>query len=289
MIIRTMKMILLSLVLISVPTYGLAGWGWHKKDVFVKKNVVTRFVHVDALNMRKCASSKCHVLGHAYMGEQVQVLSQNGGWSKVKNSKGTRGWVASRYIKSWAPDNHPVVIQEPEPNRQPEPAPKSVNDFPTIYLNDLEEASIGNVDDSSSLIDLQSSLPMFFLHDPVDDFDFDSQIFLGETVLLVFFDNSRQAKELDTDKLNRIKNKFADSNLKVVAVALDLNEVTAIRYIAKNRPDFDLFLPAGKTDIDPGKKKNLPLYFLLNKDGNIVKKSPRKVSKDLIRAIEEEI
>ncbi len=56
-------------------------------------------VNRDYLSLRSCASTKCGIIDSLSLGEQVQVLGYEGGWTHVwAYARGKDGWVASRYL-----------------------------------------------------------------------------------------------------------------------------------------------------------------------------------------------
>ncbi|MCX8132171.1 MAG: SH3 domain-containing protein [Clostridia bacterium] len=57
-------------------------------------------VTASALNIRENANTTSKVVGKLTKDEVVTVLSKNGEWYKIKNSKGVTGWVLGKYIKT---------------------------------------------------------------------------------------------------------------------------------------------------------------------------------------------
>lgn len=51
------------------------------------------------LNIRKCASTKCNVLGFVSKNDTVPIESIDGNWAKVVFSNGTTGYISAKHIK----------------------------------------------------------------------------------------------------------------------------------------------------------------------------------------------
>jgi uncharacterized protein YgiM (DUF1202 family) len=67
--------------------------------VVVQPGAVYALVNTEYLSLRSCPTTKCSILASLNVGEQVQVLGNQGGWTHVYvPSRGMEGWVASRYL-----------------------------------------------------------------------------------------------------------------------------------------------------------------------------------------------
>jgi hypothetical protein len=54
---------------------------------------------IDYLSLRSCPTTKCGILASLRLGEQVQVINHEEGWTHVwAYSRGLEGWVASKYL-----------------------------------------------------------------------------------------------------------------------------------------------------------------------------------------------
>lgn len=63
------------------------------------RSLKTAYVQVAALNLRKCPSIKCEIISVLHVGDAVDVLREQEGWSEIATSaNGNRGWLASRYV-----------------------------------------------------------------------------------------------------------------------------------------------------------------------------------------------
>ncbi len=58
-----------------------------------------KIVNVGGLNFRKGPGTSYSVIRVLTKGEEVEVISESNGWSKIRN-KGTEGYVASRYLSN---------------------------------------------------------------------------------------------------------------------------------------------------------------------------------------------
>jgi uncharacterized protein YgiM (DUF1202 family) len=70
----------------------------------VEENVVgTMRVNASSLNVRKEPASNAAVVGKLKRGTNVEVVANDGGWSKVRLASGETGWVFSQYLSSGKP------------------------------------------------------------------------------------------------------------------------------------------------------------------------------------------
>lgn len=63
-------------------------------------------VTASALNIRSGPSTSNSVIGTAYKGNTVDILSSSNGWYKVKLSNGKTGWASSQYISTSGNNNN---------------------------------------------------------------------------------------------------------------------------------------------------------------------------------------
>lgn len=59
----------------------------------------TYLVDANRLSIRKCASTKCDVLGYVSKYDTILIESNDGNWAKVVFPDGLIGYVSSKYIK----------------------------------------------------------------------------------------------------------------------------------------------------------------------------------------------
>lgn len=64
----------------------------------------TYFVQVNALNLRKCATTKCEIVAVLNQGTPVKIQTMRNGWLEVqvRNSRKT-GWVSAKYVSAKQP------------------------------------------------------------------------------------------------------------------------------------------------------------------------------------------
>lgn len=56
-------------------------------------------VNTNYLNLRTCPSTKCAIITSLTLGEQVQILGVENGWTQVwAYARGQVGWVASKFL-----------------------------------------------------------------------------------------------------------------------------------------------------------------------------------------------
>jgi uncharacterized protein YgiM (DUF1202 family) len=56
-------------------------------------------VNTSYLNMRTCPSTQCSIITSLTLGEQVQILGVESGWTQIwAYGRGQVGWVASKYL-----------------------------------------------------------------------------------------------------------------------------------------------------------------------------------------------
>lgn len=79
--------------------YWSPGYGCVPAPVMVAPSVVYAQVNTQYLSLRSCPTTKCGILASLDLGEQVQVLYHQGGWTHVfVPTRGLEGWVATKYI-----------------------------------------------------------------------------------------------------------------------------------------------------------------------------------------------
>ena len=67
--------------------------------IVVAPDAAYAVVNINYLSLRSCPTTKCGILASLELGEQVQVLGQEGGWTHVwAYARGQDGWVASKYL-----------------------------------------------------------------------------------------------------------------------------------------------------------------------------------------------
>ena len=67
---------------------------------------------ITKLNVRENRGTKSNIIGTLPSGEKVEVMNFSSGWTKIKLSGGTEGWVVSRYLSK----NKPLELQIKEIN-----------------------------------------------------------------------------------------------------------------------------------------------------------------------------
>jgi len=67
--------------------------------VVVPADAAYAVVNTNYLSLRSCPTTKCGIVASLDLGEQVQVLGQEGRWTHVwAYTRGQEGWVASKYL-----------------------------------------------------------------------------------------------------------------------------------------------------------------------------------------------
>lgn len=67
--------------------------------VVVPPDAVFAVVNRQYLSLRACPTTKCGIQASLNVGEQVQVLNHQGGWTHVYvPGRGMEGWVATKYL-----------------------------------------------------------------------------------------------------------------------------------------------------------------------------------------------
>jgi len=69
------------------------------RPIVVPGGAVFAVVNIDGLSLRTCGSTKCGIINSLNVGEQVQVLGQEGSWTRVwAYTRNQEGWVATKYL-----------------------------------------------------------------------------------------------------------------------------------------------------------------------------------------------
>ena len=133
-----------------------------------------------------------------------------------------------------------------------------------------------------------TALPMFSVKNPITGEVFSTNENTEELVLYVFFSAFEAESGLNIEQINKIKERYSGQSLLVAAICLDMDEMSALRYVAQKRPEFDILLPQGNIEIHPGNSQ-LPFFLLVNSRQEILQINQGKAERSLIEFIDEQI
>jgi peroxiredoxin len=118
-----------------------------------------------------------------------------------------------------------------------------------------------------------TKMPSFALESVLDGKIIESNSFKGKVLLLTFFATwcPPCAEEIPT--LIKLQNELADAGFSVVGISVDQqSSVVVAKFVEKRAVNYPVLMAGPKTTRDFGGVYGIPVAFLVNKSGNVVKK-----------------
>jgi len=128
-----------------------------------------------------------------------------------------------------------------------------------------------------------TQMPPFALENVRDGKIIESNSFTGKVLLLTFFATWCPPCAEEVPVLKKLHNDFADAGFSVVGLSVDQEgaEVVA-RFVEKRKITYPVLLAEAQTTMDFGGVYGIPVAFLVNKSGNVVKKYTGYVQHDIL-------
>jgi peroxiredoxin len=118
-----------------------------------------------------------------------------------------------------------------------------------------------------------TKMPPFALQSIHDGRIVESESFSGKVLLLTFFATWCPPCVEEVPVLNRLHADFADAGFSVIGLSVDQQGAPAVaRFIEKHAISYPVLLAEARTTVDFGGVYGIPVAFLVNKSGNVVKK-----------------
>ena len=128
-----------------------------------------------------------------------------------------------------------------------------------------------------------TQMPQFELPDAVNGEQVNSRSFEGKTLLLTFFATWCPPCLEEVPTLIQLQNKYRDDNFSVIGLSVDQGGARAVkRLIEKKSINYPVFMADSKIMEDFGGVYGIPVSYLVNKKGNVVKKYTGYVPKSIL-------
>ena len=116
-------------------------------------------------------------------------------------------------------------------------------------------------------------MPSFALENVRDGKIVDSSVFKGKVLLLTFFATWCPPCLEEVPVLIKLHEEMADAGFSVIGMSVDQQGPASVaKFIEKKAINYPVFLAESKTANDFGGIYGIPVAFLVNKTGNVVKK-----------------
>lgn len=116
-------------------------------------------------------------------------------------------------------------------------------------------------------------MPAFILPDAVNGKEVNSEVFTGKALLLTFFATWCPPCIEEVPTLVELQNKYGDEGFSVIGLSVDRGGVKAVkRLIEKKSINYPVVMADSRIMEDFGGIYGIPVAFLVNKKGNVVKK-----------------
>jgi thiol-disulfide isomerase/thioredoxin len=126
-------------------------------------------------------------------------------------------------------------------------------------------------------------MPSFSLESVRDGKIVDSDSFRGKVLLLTFFATWCPPCVEEVPTLIKLQNELADSGFSVVGLSVDQQgQASVAKFVDKRDINYPVLLAKSQTTRDFGGIYGIPVAFLVNKSGNVVKKYTGYVQHDIL-------
>lgn len=128
-----------------------------------------------------------------------------------------------------------------------------------------------------------TQMPQFELPDAINGEKVSSRTFDGKTLLLTFFATWCPPCLEEVPTLIQLQNEYGDNNFSVIGLSVDQGGARAVkRLIEKKSINYPVFMADSQVMEDFGGVYGIPVAFLVNKKGNVVKKYTGYVPKSIL-------
>lgn len=128
-----------------------------------------------------------------------------------------------------------------------------------------------------------TQMPSFSLESVRDGEIVESDSFRGKVLLLTFFATWCPPCVEEVPTLIKLQNQLADSGFSVIALSVDQQgQASVAKFVDKRDINYPVLLAKSETTRDFGGVYGIPVSFLVNKSGNVVKKYTGYVQHDIL-------
>jgi len=124
-----------------------------------------------------------------------------------------------------------------------------------------------------STVDASTKMPEFALKSVRDGRIVDSKIFSGKVLYITFFATWCPPCKKEVPVLIELQDQLRDSGFSVIGLSVDEEGPVAVAgFVEKNGINYPVLMTEFKTTTDFGGVFGIPVSFLVNKNGNVVKR-----------------
>ncbi|MGB3224484.1 MAG: TlpA disulfide reductase family protein [Desulforhopalus sp.] len=128
-----------------------------------------------------------------------------------------------------------------------------------------------------------TQMPSFSLESVRDGKIIESESFRGKVLLLTFFATWCPPCVEEVPTLIKLQNEHADSGFSVIALSVDQQGQDSVaKFVDKRDINYPVLLAKSQTTRDFGGVYGIPVSFLVNKSGNVVKKYTGYIQHDIL-------
>lgn len=126
-------------------------------------------------------------------------------------------------------------------------------------------------------------MPAFALESVRDGKIVDSDSFQGKVLLLTFFATWCPPCAEEVPVLVKLQNELADAGFSVVGLSVDQQGASVVaKFVEKQDINYPVLMAEAQTTIDFGGVYGIPVAFLVNKSGNVVKRYTGYIQHDIL-------
>ncbi len=128
---------------------------------------------------------------------------------------------------------------------------------------------------SVSMVEAKGKMPEFSLNSAVDGKKVSSTDFKGKTLLITFFATWCPPCRKEIPSLIKLQKKYAAKGFSVIGLSVDeKGPKVVVRLIEKTKINYPVLMSDGRTAKGFGGIAGIPTSFLVNRQGEIVKRYP---------------
>ncbi len=124
-------------------------------------------------------------------------------------------------------------------------------------------------------------MPAFSLASAADGEIVDSSSFNGKTLLVTFFATYCPPCRLEVKDLKELQNTYAANQFSVVALSMDRGSSGVASFMKERSINYPVLMATMQTSNDFGGVMSIPSAFLVNSDGDVVKRYMGYVARDI--------
>lgn len=126
------------------------------------------------------------------------------------------------------------------------------------------------------------AMPSFSLSSALDGKTISSDDFKGKALLVTFFATWCPPCRQEIPSLIKLQNEYAAKGFSVIGMSMDDGADVVVKLIKKEEINYPVLMAKAKTAGDFGGVIGIPTSFLVNREGEVVKRYPGYVPHDLL-------